>query len=400
LRPLAALDCTMRIRDNPPLHLTYCLNIHPGETWQENFAAIRQNATKVRDSVAKKGVPFGLGLRLCKVAACSLMEKTALESFRGFLAEQNMYVFTINGFPYGPFHGKPVKEAVYQPDWRTRERRDYTIILAGILAALLPDGVPGSISTVPCSYKEWIKTDSDIAVMVRNLEECAGHLALIEQRTGKHISLALEPEPDCFLETTDDILKFFKEHLVKSCIPHLGVCFDTCHLAVQFEDLENSLQQLLAAGISVPKIQLSAALKTRITEPALHELERYCDNVYLHQVRTRDSSGVITRYKDLSPELLGRLRDSAAAELRAHFHVPLYLAGAGCLGSTVHDLTPAFFKTALAAGIPHLEIETYTFDVLPPELRAVSVTDSIAREFGAVSGWLRDCSGADQSSAI
>ena len=382
----------MKLRDNPPLHLTYCLNIHPGETWEENLAAIHSNATKVRDAVAKKGVPFGLGLRLGNVAACSLMEKTALDSFRDFLAEQNMYIFTLNGFPYGAFHGKPVKEAVYQPDWRTRERRDYTIVLADILAALLPEGVPGSISTVPCSYKDWIKSDNDIALMVRNLEECAGHLALIEQRTGRHISLALEPEPDCFLETTKDILNFFKEHLVKSRIlPHLGVCFDTCHLAVQFENLENSLRSLLAAGISVPKIQLSAALKTPVTEPALHELEKYCDSVYLHQVRTMDSSGAITRYKDLSPELLGRLRDSSTGELRAHFHVPLYLAGAGCLESTVQDLTPAFFKTALAAAIPHLEIETYTFDVLPPELRSVSVTDSIARDFGAVSGWLRDC---------
>jgi hypothetical protein len=141
----------MKLRDNPPLHLTYCLNIHPGETWEANFAAIRQNATKVRDAVAGRGEPFGLGLRLGNVAARSLMEKTALESFRGFLAEQNMYVFTINGFPYGAFHGKPVKEAVYRPDWRTRERRDYTIVLADILAALLPEGVPGSISTVPCS---------------------------------------------------------------------------------------------------------------------------------------------------------------------------------------------------------------------------------------------------------
>ena len=371
----------MKLRDHPQQYLTYCLNIHPGETWEENFAAIRDNATKVRDAVAKDGAPFGLGLRLSNIAARTLVEKPTLEAFKRFLAEQNMYVFTINGFPYGTFHGKPVKDAVYRPDWRTPERRDYTIVLSDILAALLPDGVPGSISSVPASYKEWIRNDGDIKLMVENLLHCAAHLDNIEKKTGKHISLALEPEPDCFLETTDDIVNFFKKHVPSRILPYIGVCFDTCHLAVQFEDLEASLERILGAGISVPKIQFSAAVKAQIDDSSLRELEKFCDPVYLHQVRIRNATGEIERYKDLSPDLLSALASERGTELRAHFHVPLYFAVTDGLDSTASDLTPEFFRAVMDSGIPHIEIETYTFDVLPAELRLPDAVASIVKEY-------------------
>jgi hypothetical protein len=292
-----------------------------------------------------------------------------------------MYVFTINGFPYGTFHGRPVKEAVYQPDWRTPERRDYTIILSDVLAALLPDGVPGSISTVPCSYKEWIKNDADIKLMIENLLYCATHLADIEKKTGKHISLALEPEPDCYLETTEDVLHFFNKHVPSPALLHMGICFDTCHLAVQFEELETSLNRILGAGISVPKVQFSAAVKAQINDSSLCELAKFCDPIYLHQVRIRNVKGEIERHNDLTPELRSQLQSMSGTELRAHFHVPLYFAPTSGLDSTVSDLTQGFFRTVLDSGIPHLEIETYTFDVLPAELRAPGVTASIAKEY-------------------
>jgi hypothetical protein len=148
----------MKIQSDPPIHLTYCLNIHPCETWEENFAAIKEHALAVRDSVAPDKA-FGLGLRLSNKAAKALSVVGKLQEFKNFLAENNLYVFTINGFPYGRFHGTKVKENVYKPDWRTSERRDYTIALADILSALLPENVEGSISTVPCTYKSWISTE-------------------------------------------------------------------------------------------------------------------------------------------------------------------------------------------------------------------------------------------------
>ena len=189
----------MKVQDNPPIHLTYCLNIHPGEGWEENLHAIRTKTLAVRDRVGA-GKPFGLGLRLSRRAAAELGRRETLDAFKRFLEENGLYVFTVNGFPFGAFHGEKVKERVYSPDWRTPERLAYTVQIAEILAALVPEGVEGSISTVPGSYKEWVKDESDVSAMVEKLASCAGELDRIRQRTGKTVRLALEPEPDCYIE--------------------------------------------------------------------------------------------------------------------------------------------------------------------------------------------------------
>ncbi|MCK4601679.1 MAG: metabolite traffic protein EboE, partial [Phycisphaerae bacterium] len=198
----------MKVQADPPLHLTYCLNVHPGESWAASFAAIRDHAVGVRDRVAP-GQPFGLGLRLSARAANELAKPPAMGKFRKFLARENLYVFTINGFPYGQFHDTAVKTSVYSPDWRTPERRDYTIALADILARLLPAGVTGSISTVPCSYKPWIAGGRDVQLMAKMLCDVVAHLAELHRATGKEIAVALEPEPDCYVENTDEVIAFF-----------------------------------------------------------------------------------------------------------------------------------------------------------------------------------------------
>jgi sugar phosphate isomerase/epimerase len=338
------------------LHLTYCLNVHPGESWAENFAAIRQHALRVKAKVSPRQ-PFGLGLRLSNAATRTLVKPVQLAKFREFLAEHDLYVFTVNGFPYGTFHGRPVKERVYRPDWRTDERVAYTNRIADILAALLPDGVAGSISTVPGSYKPWITGKRDVQAMVRNLNRCAEHLARLRERTGKLITLGLEPEPDCFLETTEEVVRFFE---MLPAGEHLGICFDTCHLAVQFEDLRTSLRRLKAAGVLISKVQISAALATNDAK----RLNRFQDDVYLHQTRWHGK------------------------EIRSHFHVPLYWKGTGVLRSTADQLTPAFFADA-AKLCRHFEIETYTFNVLPAALRRGGVDASIAREFAFVRSRFR-----------
>lgn len=332
-------------------HLTYCLNVHPGESWVENFAAIRRHALRVKAKVSPQK-PFGLGLRLSNAATRTLAKARELEKFREFLARHDLYVFTVNGFPYGTFHGRPVKERVYRPDWRTEERVAYTKRIADILAALLPEGVTGSISTVPCSYKPWIDTRGDVQTMLRNLHRCADHLRSLHERTGQWITLGLEPEPDCFLETTDEVVRFFDAVKDRE---RVGICFDTCHLAVQFEDLRTALRRLQSAGVMISKVQISAALATNDAQ----QLNRFPDDVYLHQTRQRDG------------------------EIRSHFHVPLYWKGTGVLRSTSNQLTPSFF--ALATKLcRHFEIETYTFHVLPGALRCGGVTASIAREFAFV----------------
>ena len=245
----------MRISENPPLHLTYCLNVHPGESWEEIFDAIGAHARRVRDNVGREQA-YGLGLRLGNAAARSLAEPGALETFRAYLRDENLYVFTINGFPYGRFHGRAVKENVYRPDWRTDDRRRYTIQLAELLAGLLPEDCPGTISTVPCSFKPWIVSDQDRLDMIRNLVACVRHLRWLSIEHGKEISLGLEPEPCCYLETTAGFLEFYEEELLRHGAPllatalqigrgeaeeairrHLGLCLDTCHLVAAGYDI-------------------------------------------------------------------------------------------------------------------------------------------------------------------
>jgi sugar phosphate isomerase/epimerase len=410
----------MQIRKEPSAHLTYCLNVHPGEELADQMAAIQDHAAVIRDLVAP-GHGFGLGLRIANEASLELDSSVSLLAMNKLLAKHHLYAFTINGFPYGAFHGTKVKEAVYQPDWRTPARREYTCRLARQLASLLPatgkadcivlhekhrksviPGVPsGSISTVPGSYKAWIQSAEDVALMVNQLTDTAAFLAKLLVETGREIHLGLEPEPDCYLETTAEVIAFFNEQLLPRGIErlkrttgcttavaeeilrrHIGVCFDTCHLALQFEDLGASLRLLSANGIRISKIQISAAIRTSWTPEAVESLRRFCDPVYLHQVKTRVAGRPVSR-GDLADALAATTcaGQKAGEEWRVHFHVPLYFVQDGPLASTADQLTPEFFKTALELDVEHFEIETYTFNVLPEALRSLGVDHSVAEEY-------------------
>lgn len=391
----------MIIRDTPPIHLTYCLNVHKGETWDENFAAIRDHALVVRDRVAA-GKRFGLGLRLSNQAAQELLSPDKRKAARDFFEENNVYAFTINGFPYGEFHSGRVKENVYRPDWRTTERRDYTIALAKILADFLPDGIDGSVSTVPCSFKPWIQSAEDVEQMMSHLVDCAQALREIRDDTGKEIHLGLEPEPCCYLETTEDATRFLKDSLFRLggkklaeeiLRRHIGVCFDTCHVAIQFEDLAESLRRYEAEGIRISKIQVSAALRGHCTAAPLEELKAFVEPVYFHQVKARTASGEILSWNDLPDALRDLPARADARELRVHFHVPLFVEKYWALGSTASLLTPEFFARVRKGCTSQLEIETYTFDVLPEDLRAGGVTHSISSEFQWLLGKVESESG-------
>jgi len=384
----------MRLDLSKPLHLTYCLNIHPGETWAENLAAIRAHAVAVKARVAPDR-PFGLGLRLSRAAAETLRAPAERRRLREELAARGLYAFTINGFPYGRFHGARVKAQVYAPDWRTAERLDYTNLLADILADLLPDGVRGSISTLPGSFKAWVPAAADAAAVARPLAACARHLAALQAKTGREVHVGLEPEPDCLLETTDEVLRFFDGPLAAACAGaaerellrrHLGVCLDTCHAALQFEEPRAALRRYAAAGVRVSKIQLSAALEVAAAgaEPAAPPtpaavLAAFDEPVYLHQTRAQLKDGARLAWPDLSAALPDLARRADVARVRVHYHVPLFWAGDGPRHSTAALLDEEFFRAA-AAATEHLEVETYTFDVLPAELRAGGVVDSVARE--------------------
>ena len=399
----------MLLQDRPPLHLTYCLNIHPGETWAENLTAIRTHALKVRDRLAH-ATPFGLGLRLSATAARELSAPACIAAFRAFLQDENLYAFTINGFPYGKFHQASVKENVYRPDWQDPRRREYTIQLADILAALLPEGVSGSISTVPGSYKAWITGDDSaerIKAMVANLADVAAHLAQVRRRTGRDICIALEPEPDCYIETTAEAIAFFGGPLMEHGLAHLkgsglsardaqdclhgqiGICLDTAHAAVEFEDLAQSVRQFQQAGVRIGKVQLSAALSMEPTAPALKRLADFNDPVYLHQVKAREPDGAVGCYSDLPEALADASSHAAGRQMRVHFHVPLFCDSIAPLTSTASLMNAEFWNLLKDGATSHAEIETYTFSVLPPELQSADVTDSIVREYQWVLGHLR-----------
>jgi len=375
-------------------HLTYCTNIHAGESWHEVQGNILRHVVAVKQRVAPDE-PFGVGLRLSARAAHELASARALADFQRQLAASGLYVFTINGFPYGRFHGQPVKDAVYRPDWTEPERVAYTDLLADLLAQLLPDGVDGTISTVPGCFKPRV-TDGTAQAIADNLARSAAHLAEIERRTGKRIVLALEPEPCCAIETLAEAEAFFAAYItdrVTDLVParrHLGLCLDACHAAVEFEDLPAALTALRVSGVTIAKLQLSAGLAVDPGARAQRAaLARYANDVYLHQVVARRGHELV-RYADL-PEALAAASAGLCDhdEWRVHFHVPIFRRALDGFASTQPVLAELLAIHRRAPIAAHLEVETYTWDVLPPGLRDEPIADAIARELSWVLERLR-----------
>ena len=370
-------------------HLAYCTNIHRGETWRETLASLQTHALAVREKICPHK-PFALGLRLGERAANELSERDALLEFHRWLEKNRCYVFTINGFPYGNFHGARVKENVYRPDWTSPERVAYTNLLFNLLAALLPAGVEGSVSTLPGSFKEFHPSAEAQKVIRQNLWHTVEHIARVSEQTGRTLHLGLEPEPLCLLESSAETIHFF-DHLRgehprdERLAAHLGVNYDCCHFAVEFEEPQNALPCLVNHGIKISKIHLSSALKVSPTPAACEELKKFADDVYLHQVVVRDAAGARTIFRDL-PDALAHFKseisDFKSSEWRIHFHVPLHAPAAPPFENTNDHLLGILDLLAANPKLcSHLEMETYTWEVLPPELKAQSVVNQLAAEY-------------------
>ena len=374
------------------LHLAYCTNIHRGENWQETFDSLQTHTLAVRERVCK-GAPYGIGLRLSQRAAQELSDRATLLAFQRWLGQHHCYVFTINGFPYGQFHGTRVKEQVYQPDWTTQERVDYTKRLFDLLAQLLPAGVEGSVSTVPCGFKTLVTTSEEMVIIRANLWHCVQHIARLSTQTGRKLHLGLEPEPMCVLETSGETIHFFDRmradcHNDPRLGEHLGVNYDTCHFAVEFEDAATALACLQQHHIKLSKIHLSNALSVRPTPEVCEALRAFADDVYLHQVVVRGADGQCAIYRDLPDALAGAAAVNLAAdnpelpEWRIHFHIPLHAAPTELFGNTAdHLLGTLDVLAANPALCSHLEMETYTWEVLPSELKNRSVVDQLVAEY-------------------
>jgi len=382
-------------------HLTYSTLVHPADSLQKYLPAVKKRISPNQ--------PFGVCIRLSAPTAAELHAKNAeRDKLKAFLKDQDLYVYTANAFVYGVFKNTRVKENVYEPDWRTAERREYTKQVADILADICPAAVTPSIQTAPLGFKPRVTGPEVVAAFTDNVLQVCAHLVKLEQETGKLLTLGLEPEPRCHLETTDETVAYFQQHLytghsarrlsqlaqipmdtaIAALRRHLGVVFDIGHQAVGFEDIPASLQKLVDAGIPIVKLQEAAAMYIgEVTDAKVEALKRFTNTIYLSQ--TAECRGDhLEHFLNLEDAMAGWATDKTPRQWRTHFHVPVFLKDLGPCQSTQFALEQALAmhkKTPLSR---HLEIETYTWDVLPDQLKTGDIVEYVCRELEWVKGQL------------
>jgi hypothetical protein len=396
----------------PTGHLTYCTNIHPGETWPAHFAALKQNFPNIKQQVSPDKA-MGIGLRLSNVASEELENPEHLDQLKQWLTANDAYVFTMNGFPYGEFHHTVVKDQVHAPDWTTDLRVNYTLRMFRILAQLVPEGMDAGISTSPLSYRHWFKTVDELQkaaiTATDNILTVAEELIKTYRETSLVMHLDIEPEPDGILETGGEFIQWYEAFLLPRGIDrvskkfnltadeaeslikqHITLCYDVCHFAIGYEPHQRVIDELEAKGIKVGKIQISAALKADLPEDVdsrqsiKEAFEHFDEPTYLHQVVALMGGGNLMRYSDL-PEALGDIHNSLVKQWRAHFHVPIFTEEYGLVQSTQSDIVEVLRIQKAKPFTNHLEAETYTWTVLPDE-KKLPIGDSIARELN----WVKD----------
>ncbi len=360
------------------LPLSYCTNVHPGRT----LDAVLEGLTTYTAAVQQEfGSPLAAGLWLAQPVIAELSADVRhVERLAAAINNHQLTCYTLNAFPYGDFHSERVKEQVYLPDWTRTERRLYTSACAAVLTALMPEGTEGSISTVPLGFKQLPHEDGFLDQCIDNLIGLAHDLDELHDQTGRVVRLAIEPEPLCILETTAETIAFFErlraqadERQAREVVQrHLGVCFDVCHQSVEFEDVADSIAQLRATDIRINKVHITCALQ--LDRPAENRegretLAEYVEPRYLHQTFARQHTGRLLATVDLSrPLALEPPDDYLQAETwRVHFHVPVNVEAIGPLKTTRPDLQRALAAVADLDYAPHLEVETYTWGVLPGE---------------------------------
>ncbi len=384
--------------------LTYCMNIHPTQTYAETLASLRGPVRAVKAAFSPD-TPFPIGLRFSAETARTVLAEGKTPELAATLDDLGLLPLTMNGFPYGPFHGTRVKESVYLPDWRAVERVAYTRDLITLMSALNAPETFLTISTVPGAFRPH-GTGAE-AAMAANYIASVADCIRIGREKGQEIALAIEPEPFCFLETIEETITFFETHLFSRASAgdlarqtgldlsqaeealrrHLGLCYDVCHAAVEFEDPAQNVADLAAAGVEIHKVQLSSALRVPSGSPEMRAaLAPFNEPTYLHQLISKGKTG-LRRFADL-PEALGPDGAADGEEWRVHFHVPLFVETLARFESTQQILRDVLALHRRAPLSRHLEIETYTWDVLPDGIRAETIEEDIVRELTWVSDLL------------
>ncbi len=391
------------------LPLGYCTNVHSAQTVAGVLANLDRFTVPVGQNLRR---PIAAGLWLPRSVASELVTGQGVARFRVELEHRGLTCHTLNAFPYGDFHRSRVKEDVYFPDWADPARLSYTSDCAAVLAGLLPEGGEGSISTVPLGFKGYPHGAKHRAQCLGQLLDLARRLARLRDETGRTIRLAIEPEPMCLLETTAELAGFFgslwqhaaAEGILESARRHLGACFDVCHQAVEFEDIATSIGTLRESDIRINKVHVTCALELEAPAgnlEARQALAQYAEERYLHQTFAHSADGQVFRHLDLTAELAldppPEMRDARC--WRIHFHVPVDCERLGPLKTTRAELHQALVAIAALDYAPHLEVETYTWPVLPGSrqqlvdqmlidglTREMSATHALIREIGANSG--------------
>lgn len=389
-------------------HLTYCTNIHTGENWKDHFRELQQYIPKVKESIAPDD-KMGVGLRVSRQMQLDLGDISTLKRFQSWLQENDLYVFTLNGFPYGNFHSDIIKEKVHAPDWTTPERYEYTLRLFDLLRILLPGHLQdGGISTSPLGYRhqypEGASRQKAIEQATQQIIAVAEYLDQIYHSSGQLLHLDLEPEPDGIIEDGKEFIdwyngillpeaeKYFskssktKDEAARIIRRHICLCYDVCHMAVEFENQPNLIDELKKHQIRIGKIQLSSAIK--IPSGASPEaLRPFVEDQYLHQAVLRRTTGELRKYKDLDEALAQPWPDQT--EWRVHYHVPIFTERYGHLDSTrsfIDEILDIHTDSPLSN---HLEIETYTWEVLPEDLQ-LPLEESIIREYQYILNKIND----------
>jgi len=391
-------------------HLTYSTLVHPGDTWSEMWDSLNRYVPQVKARVSPKK-SFGVSLRLSAASAQTLTgDRGQREKLKEFLRSHDMYLYTVNAFPYGPFKNRIVKKDVYEPDWSTDARATYTMQVADILAEVAAPHVQPSIQSPPLGFKPKVTGPEYVNEFTRHVLKVVAHMVHLEKRTGRTVTLALEPEPACFLETTEEAIAYFKNHLYArdtlskfasatglsksqaetAVRKHLGMVYDICHQAVEYEDIGKSLRALADAGIPVFKLQEAAALRVpHVTKETVDAMRPFADTVYLTQTIEK-SDGKLTHYLNLEDAFAAFEKNpKLEREWRTHVHVPVFLDKIGEHFETtrfaIEDALKFHKKNKLS---PQLEIETYTWDVLPASMKSGDIVDYVQRELDWVKGQL------------
>ena len=382
-------------------HLTYSTLVHPTDNWDQLWKSVNTYLPAVKARVAPNQ-KFGVCLR---TSAPSVAALAADASKRGdlktFFADNDLYLYTSNAFVYGVFKKQVIKEEVYEPDWRTPERREYTKQVADLLAELAPAGVNPSIQTAPLGFKPRVTGDDVVEAYTANVIDVVKHLVQLEKKTGKVVTLGLEPEPRCYLETTDETVEYFTRHLFSpqaaerlakaaginaadaaaAMKKHTGVVFDIGHQSVGYEDIPLSLQKLVDHGVQITKLQEAAAVyMPDVTQKTVDALQSFAKTIYLSQTCEK-KDGKTTWFLNLEDAFEAFYKDPGPREWRTHFHVPVFLDDlGGAFGTTRFALEQALAFHKKMPLSTHLEIETYTWDVLPDHLKTGDIVDYVTRE--------------------